>query len=185
MNFTSEDQRYDYPLTADSVVVDVGGYHGGFAATIAARYGCAIWCFEPVAEFRAIISARNIPNLTLVPCALGSMNGLVRFGVNGDSTGLFKEDGRREVVVLMDAAAAIGSLPNIDLLKLNIEGSEYAVLRRLTEEGLHRKCRNIQVQFHPAIDSDEKRNAIRAELARSHEETYCEPYVWENWRLKQ
>lgn len=184
MKFTSEDQRYDYPLTADSVVVDAGGYHGDFAATIAARYGCAILCFEPIAEFRAIIRNRNIPRLTLLPCALSNGSGIVEFRVNNDSTGLLQQDGRVEQVVALDVLDAFWKLPFIDLLKLNIEGGEYPVLRRMLDTRLHHRCRNIQVQFHRVANCEVRMTEIRERLSATHEATYMEDYVWENWRLK-
>ena len=43
-----EKLRYKYPLTKDSVVLDVGGYKGTFAAEIVRRYGCHVYVFEPV-----------------------------------------------------------------------------------------------------------------------------------------
>lgn len=184
MTFHSEEQRYDYPLNADSVVVDAGGYHGEFSAAFAARYGCAVWCFEPIAEFRAIIRARKIPRLSLLPCALSDFSGISEFRVNNDSTGVFQQDGHSEQVVTLDAVGALSSLPVIDLLKLNIEGCEYPVLYRMISGGSHIKCRNIQVQFHRIPNSDISMAEIREALSATHKATYSKEYVWENWRLK-
>lgn len=183
MNFHNE-QRFDYPLTSNSMVVDAGGYRGDFAARIADKYGCAIWCFEPVAEFRAIIRARNIPGVTLLPCAVGSNSDICEFMVNNDSTGVFQQEGRPEIVVTLDAAVMFMRLQFIDLLKLNIEGSEYPVLRRMIANGDQRKCRNIAVQFHRIPNCEVRMAEIRKALSATHEQTWCEDYVWENWRLR-
>lgn len=185
MNLHIEDQRYDYPLTHDSMVVDVGGYHGDFSAKIAEKYGCAIWCFEPVAEFRAIIRARNIPGLTLLPCALNNHSDIFEFMVNNDSTGIFQREGRPEIMVALDAAVVFMRLQFIDLLKLNIEGSEYPVLRRMIATGAQKKCRNIAVQFHRIPNCEVRMAEIREALSVTHEQTWGEDYVWENWRLKE
>jgi hypothetical protein len=40
--------RLDYPLNANSLVVDVGGYRGDFAGAIYKRYGCRVIIFQTV-----------------------------------------------------------------------------------------------------------------------------------------
>ena len=35
--------RFDYPLTKDSIVFDLGGYKGDFSYEINIRYGCSVY----------------------------------------------------------------------------------------------------------------------------------------------
>jgi hypothetical protein len=73
----------------------------------------------------------------------------------------------------------------VDLIKLNIEGMEYEVLERAIKLGLHKKMRNIQVQFHrTAINYQERYENIHQELLKTHELTYDFPFVWQNFMLK-
>ena len=41
-----ETLRLDYPLTQESIVFDLGGYHGDFAAAVYERYGCKVYLFS-------------------------------------------------------------------------------------------------------------------------------------------
>jgi len=50
--------RLNYLLDEDSLVFDVGGYIGNFAADIFCKYNCNIYIFEPVTEFYEKIKAR-------------------------------------------------------------------------------------------------------------------------------
>jgi hypothetical protein len=43
-----ESDRYDYPLTPDSFVIDAGGYEGNWAAEINHKYRAHVLVFEPV-----------------------------------------------------------------------------------------------------------------------------------------
>lgn len=76
-------------------------------------------------------------------------------------------------------------ITEIDLMKLNIEGSEYDVLECMIEHGLHTKVKNIQVQFHRLTENYEARyRAIQAALSKTHQLTYEFTYIWENWERK-
>ena len=45
--------RMDYPLGPGSLVLDVGGYQGDFAADVVSRYGAKVLVFEPMPGFAA------------------------------------------------------------------------------------------------------------------------------------
>ena len=71
----------------------------------------------------------------------------------------------------------------IDLLKLNIEGAEYAVLQDMAKKNLLIKCKDIQVQFHTFVeDYGNQYDTIKAELLKTHCTTYSYPFVWENFK---
>ena len=48
--------RFDYDLTPDSHVLDLGGYEGQWASDLYARRRCRIDVFEPVTRFAAAIA---------------------------------------------------------------------------------------------------------------------------------
>ena len=73
----------------------------------------------------------------------------------------------------------------IDLLKVNIEGSEYDLMPHIIEEKLIERINNIQIQFHIFIsDAELKRDKINNSLKKTHKRDWCYWFVWENWSLK-
>ena len=74
------------------------------------------------------------------------------------------------------------NIDNIDLIKINIEGDEFPVLKSLIDNDVIHMFKNIQVQFHQFIpDSVNLRNWIREKLTLTHKLTYDYEFVWENW----
>jgi FkbM family methyltransferase len=183
--------RLDYDLRADSLVLDLGGYEGQWASDIYGRYRCRIHIFEPVpsyAEFIAKRFSRN-PDIELHRCGLAAKAGEVAFAVDGASssaylTGVFSTQ-RVQMRAVEEFFSSIESDP-IDLMKINIEGAEYDLLDRMLELGLHRRVRDLQVQFHKFVPQAEKRaEEIAARLGATHELSYQFYFVWENWRLRR
>lgn len=181
--FSSEDQRYQYSLSSESVVVDFGGYNGDWAARMVSTYGCRVFCFEPIAKNAERILGRGIPRLTLFQCAVGAWSRNVSFGVANDSTGAYSDSGDKDVVWCVSFRELLEILPrSIDVLKINVEGMEYEILGDSADLG---GIKNIQVQFHGNVpEAEEKRDRIRKKLAENYDCTYCTPFVWENWKRR-
>ncbi len=183
--------RLDYPLDLHSVVLDVGGFRGSWAAAIDARYGSRIHIFEPIADYAAAIRERfhGRPSIFVHRYGLGAQDASVLFDKRGDASG----DRRRrpawpERVAIRDVAGVLEELGigNVDLIKINIEGGEYPLLQRMLATGLVRRCRDLQIQFHEfAENARELRSALRDGLRESHDPTYDYPFVWENWRRRR
>lgn len=183
--------RADYDLDASSVVVDLGGYKGDFASEIHSRFGCQVHLFEPVPHLFEQCRSRfaGIGVIHCYPYAVGPIDG--RFQISDDGlASSFKQTGRGQSTILAEMKE-IGStfdnlgLSQIDLLKINIEGGEYDILPILIHSGRISEIRNIQVQFHLFHDTAKQdRQSIRNNLALTHDETWCYPFIWENWRLK-
>jgi hypothetical protein len=71
----------------------------------------------------------------------------------------------------------------VDLIKINIEGDEFPLLKNLIDNNKTNLFKDIQVQFHQFIpDSINKRNWIREKLSLTHTLTYDYEFVWENWK---
>lgn len=177
----TEDLRYEgYNLTPDSIVIDAGGYQGRFAEEIVKRYNCRVYSFEPV-FYRHCTSTDKI---LFFPVGLWSKTMLTDFAIKGDMTGKWA-DGPSVHVVLVNVVEVLKAFPQIDLLKLNIEGAEYEVLDAILNAGLQTSIKNIQVQFHALSDEMGARyESIRARLLETHELTYDFPFCWQNFRLK-
>lgn len=178
----TEEIRYEYPLTAESLVVDAGAYRGDFTAEIVNRYNCNVIALEPVECFYQGVRDRfsGNPKVQCLQVGLGSSERTTTFRIKGCMTGQFADSGE-EAQVRLVPLGELASGP-IDLLKLNIEGMEFDVLESLPNVPV---CRNIQVQFHPVLPGCEARwKWIRERMLQAYELTFDFPWVWENYRLK-
>lgn len=183
-------KRMDYSLGEDSIVFDLGGYKGEWAAQILSRYKSNIFVFEPVTEFFDLIS-RNFngnPKIKTYKFGLGANDENIEISLTKDSSSTFNTDGTKETIQLKKMSSFISenNIDKVDLMKINIEGGEYDLLDDLIANSLLEKFENIQVQFHRFIPNCiERRNKIREELAKTHELTYDYEFIWENWQLKK
>jgi hypothetical protein len=75
-----------------------------------------------------------------------------------------------------------GANQPIDLIKINIEGDEFALMNCLLNHNIIDMFDNIQIQFHSFMDNAiEMRNEIQNKLIHTHHLTYNYDFVWENW----
>ena len=182
--------RFNYPLTNKSIVLDLGGYKGEWAAEIFQRYKCQLHIFEPVESFYSAIKSRfdGVENIHVYKFGLADCNRKEIIGLCADGSSIFKSMGEQSLPIeLVDVVQFISdqSIEQIDLIKINIEGAEYDLLDRMISAGITDICTDIQVQFHDfSPDSTSRRNTIREQLNKTHFLTYDYPFVWENWRRK-
>jgi FkbM family methyltransferase len=184
-----DSDRFDFPLTADSVVCDVGAYHGIWSKHIAERYGCTILAYEPVLRFFQIASANlvGLPKVALLNCGLGGSFRMQDFHIQADSTGMFSTAPEVERVTIMPLVPHLRStaFPFFDLLKINAEGCEYEILEHIIASQANRMFGRILVQFHTCAPDWERRYAqIAASLSFSHDCTARKPFVWEKWEIR-
>lgn len=180
--------RYNYNLNENSLVLDVGGYEGNFASTIFEKYKCNVWVFEPLRGYFENLEKKfeHNPKIKLFNFGLSNKNKKLKIFESDDATSLFIESENFEEIEVKSINDFIleNKLEKIDLLKLNIEGAEFDVLNDLIANKKLRIINNLQVQFHSFIENAiEKRNIIRNELIKEHNETFCYEFVWENWEL--
>ena len=182
--------RFEYDLSAESCVFDLGGYEGQWASDIFGRYACAVHVFEPLPQYAEEIKARFARNekIRLYPFGLAAANGQETIGVSADSSSLFQSGGEQVECRFVEAVDFLegGGFTQIDLMKINIEGGEYELLEHLLERDWVRRIVNIQVQFHVIVPDAEARMArIQQRLGETHSLTYQFPFVWENWRRRE
>lgn len=182
-------RRFDYPLTCESTVFDIGGYLGHFSREIAARYDPHVYVFEPVPQFYRELTAqfgRN-PKVEICNYGLSSQDSTSQMTVAGDGSTIYMVGDKRSCVRLRDVQTVVRDLGinQIDLVKINIEGGEYVLLRRMLETGLVSICQHILIQFHEFYpDARKLRSEIHSALQKTHFNTYDYPFVWENWRRR-
>lgn len=150
------------PLSAESVVFDLGANNGEFCLDIARKYGCRVFAAEPVPKLAKDLQNRD-KRVVVHSVAIGGRTGTatIVFDVGKDKTGsllglnvvggiLHDPDTRelREVRVqsLEEFLDHSGS-GTVDLLKLDIEGAELDALSEAPDSVLAR-CKQITVEFH-------------------------------------
>lgn len=181
--------RYDFPLTEDSLVIDLGGYKGQWASDIYSRYSCKIWIFEPVNLFAEKIEKRfsKNGNITVFRVGLGAEEKQEKININEDGSSIFTKGEANDAMNIVDAIKFFKerSVESVELMKINIEGGEYELLERLISGGFISKVKQVQVQFHDIVpDSFQRMTEIHKSLEKTHEVTFNYEFLWENWVLK-
>lgn len=177
--------RVRYNLKKESVVWDVGGYVGDWTQNINDRYHSRIVIFEPTKRYAKILRARfeGVSNITIREYGLSEKDCTANFSDAGLSSSQYKKGSER--VKLKDVAKELQNQKRIDLMKLNIEGSEYNVLERLIATGEIAKIDQLQIQFHRFVpDAKNRRKAIVNALRKTHRRTFNFPFAWEGWKKR-
>ena len=107
--------------------------------------------------------------------------------IDNDGSSLYPKQKDCETVVIKKASDFIreNNIEYISLMKINIEGEEYALMENLIEEGLISIIGDIQIQFHSFVPEAKARmQAIQERLSDTHVLTYQYEFVWENWTRK-
>jgi FkbM family methyltransferase len=122
-----------------STVLDIGanvGYHTLFLSRLAGESG-HVYAFEPNSENCRIIllglEHNQITNITLVPVALSDSRGWAYFSSHIGSNGGFVS---QQFATLQGHGTVVPtfklddlSLPNVDVIKIDVEGAEYKALK--------------------------------------------------------
>ena len=183
-------KRYNYDLTKNSLVMDIGGFVGDWSHKMVSMYNPYIYIFEPVKKYFAIIKNqfRNNPKVKTFNMGVSNKEGVSKININrAGSSSFFKKGDDTEKIFLIDIASFFkqNKIKKIDVLKINAEGAEYEILERLIETGLVKSCKNIQVQFHKINKSSViRREKIINELKKTHSQTYNYLFIYENWKIK-
>ena len=184
-----EKKRLDYNLDENSIVVDLGSYHGCFALEIFKKFKCTVYSFEPLKQFYEYSKFTiKKDKIKFFNYALGKSNDKEILYLNGDETSFFNKSNINEEIDIREFNQAISDLDikKIDLLKINIEGAEYDLLDHILENNIILKIKNLQIQFHSnIIDFKKRKKIITKNLSKTHKRNWYFPGVWENWIINQ
>ena len=199
-NATYENMRYTYDLNKNSVVLDFGGFTGGFAEKITSKYGCKVYIYEAVNRYYQQIVNKNNPNLIPFNCGVSTLNGKTHIHVcdEGSAIGNYAEQKKKndknssyqsnvakfaheppEEIVVRDVVQILNEYDHVDLLKINIEGIEYEILPHIINSGYINKIKHLQIQFHDFVNnSDVLHTNITSELKKSHNLVFESMWNW-------
>ncbi len=140
-------------LNADSVVVDIGA-NIGYYSLMAAKKAVTghIYSFEPVTKnqekLKRNISLNNLTVIHPIQAAISNFSGSITIYISADDnsgmSGLRTAEnfsGESETVkcLTLDEAVIEYKLPKIDLIKIDVEGSEITVLQGMTKTRAEQK----------------------------------------------
>ncbi|MEZ4180639.1 MAG: FkbM family methyltransferase [Candidatus Doudnabacteria bacterium] len=158
-------------LQSSPVVLDLGGHIGTFAMLIKSRWKNAkIFSMEPVKSnqdlFAKNIQANNYQDVVLIPKALFDQAGQYYIDFSGkqfDALTVSRVKPHHGDYIVIDAISLDQLLGQyqielIDLVKMDIEGSEYIVLPKCLDQ-LSKVAKRLIMEYHPAGDQA-KRNQL-------------------------
>ena len=177
----------NYSLKRTSLVVDVGGYTGYFSDKIISKFNPRLIIYEPVKKSCKILIKKysDNKNVKVNNYGLFNKNQLVKIYLSKDGTSLFTNSVNSNLIKLVDVSKALKNIKRIDLMSINIEGAEYAVLEKLISTKLINKIKYLQVQFHAFIpDAINRRKNIIKGILKTHIVNYSYPFVWESFKQK-
>ena len=134
--------RIQSPLPPRPVIVDAGANIGVAALWLASRYSAArLHCFEPESRSFGLLqhNLRQLPNARCERAALGAEKGEISLFVSatGSVHSVFAIGSRAGVEIVpcvrLGDYLERNKIERVDLLKVDVEGSELAVLRGLGE----------------------------------------------------
>ena len=148
-------------LTADSVVLDLGANYGAFANAMASRFQCEVYAVEASPRVFAQMPAGDF--VKKFNFAICGSSGTVALNIssNHEVTSLKRLhnweyiDTIRVEGLSLDEFLKTESIPQIDLLKVDIEGAEIEVFNSCSDAFL-RSIDQITVEFHEWLGGSSK-----------------------------
>lgn len=172
---------YDIELeTTTPVIFDVGAHIGLATIFFKQKYPLArITAFEPNPNTFPLLEENtyfnNIHNVTLHNVALGKISSKRTLFIDSSNNGGFSTasflknawDGTQESLGIEVVTEPLSKYINsqIDLVKMDVEGSEQEILEELEESGKIANIKNIIIEFHPTEKQDIE--SIKAILQKS------------------
>lgn len=161
-------------LNSKSIVYSGGvGKDITFEHALVKKYGCSVLLFDPSPTGLETMSLpeNKIPQFKFFPVALAGQCGTLKFAPPGcideGSWSMQRKDSATVEVPAWDLSMALqkNNHTHIDLLKIDIEGSEYEVIDDIIRRGL--AVKQLLVEFHHGnihLPGIERKHTIRAIL---------------------
>lgn len=145
------------------VVIDVGANIGVFAMYLQTLARVQVYSFEPAPSTREMLE-RNVANnnlssqIRVVPVAIGKEAGTLslRCSPNFGHSSFYEGDHLKDAVEVSVPVATLPSqfsslgISHVDLLKIDIEGAEVALLEGMTPEAW-KMVQRVTIETHDAI----------------------------------
>lgn len=182
-------KSFDFPLTPNSIVMELGGFNGRWCSEIARRYNPRLYVYEPqLWAYHNLIELLDGYNARVTNVGLGTQYAQLPMGEYGTDGCSFLPAGRvqdmgwmREWYAELEAL----HLTHIDLLLINIEGYEFVLLPHIMPWLTNVKW--LMVQFHLQAGGKDwtgEYHAIREQLSTTHNILWDYGPVLVCWEVK-
>jgi len=153
------------------LMIEVGTGDGSAAWAFAQRPGAIVQTFEPstVMRGRAYERLRDLPNVTLLPYAIGGNDRQATlYDCDNTEANLYRASDNREgcTVVSMNHWFAYARIAEVDLMLLDCNGSECEILEQMIECDRVRQIKHLMIAW--SDDEPERQTAICDELKKTH-----------------
>lgn len=164
-------------ISSSTAVVSFGlGEDVTFESAMIERFGCRVFGFDPTPRsVRYVAEHVSDARFSSFPCALADRDGTITLTlppesnadqVSASAFARYTSTSSSTIEVPCLTLASIRSrfgIQNIDILKMDIEGAEFAVIEQAVANGWLEKISQILVEFHhflPGLTSAQTRHAI-------------------------
>jgi FkbM family methyltransferase len=184
----------NYELNNDSIVIDLGGYHGLWIDEILKKNNPHIpniILVEPVPEYynHLVKKYENYEKIKVMNVGVSTdeneITKTLYVSSDGSSTNFnTKPEFEIQIKTLpIDRILSDNNINEVDLLQINIEGDEYGLMEYMIESNIVNKFKNIQIQFHLGIENDaeRRRNIQKNLISKGFKNKFDYPFVWESW----
>lgn len=143
--------RIEKDMLKNSIVVDVGANIGSFSI-YSAFYGATVYAVEPEPHnLQALIKNVELNNMNdkinIIDCGISDYDGIAVISDNGGGATIKDNLPGSEINILsFDSFLKKYSLNFIDILKIDIEGSEKELILGASKESMN-KCKYITMEF--------------------------------------
>lgn len=177
------------PIKSGDVVFDFGGYEGEWAAAMRHISDCYLHVFEPHPKFAKALDARFTDDkmVAVHAFALGAEDGFFELSDDEDASSAFAVGALAVTcqVVSFEKFMDSHNIGEVAATKMNIEGGEYDLLAAMIATGHMSRFNEIAIQFHNYGQGEKsKRDALRLDLAKTHDCVWSYDFVWEFWRRR-
>lgn len=152
--------REEVDICKNDIVVDLGGNYGMFSLYAMHKGAKKVYTFEPFEEYVGYIreNTKNFANVEIMPFAISNEDGATKMNVNYEGNTILQEvydrnnwQAESQIGVECMRFETFLERKNIDFvnfLKIDIEGSEYALFEDIGEDVLKNKVGKISMEYH-------------------------------------
>lgn len=177
----------DWPIDDLSLVWEIGGYEGRWAAQMAEKFNSTIHIFEPQDWAFSKLTRRFLDNnkVFIYPWGLWIDEAVLPMShFETDGASLINEGGLSRDCAFRDVFDILKAEPkDIDVGLMNIEGAEFILLPYMIGLGLMERFRFFWCQFHTFADpSGDRKGMIYNGMQRTHDiiwDFYPTAVAWE------
>lgn len=182
-------------IQSTDIVFDVGGYHGQWSDCMLKLYNCTSYLFEPEQDSYTFCNNKykENPNMKVFQHGLGNITTQSTIYVCDDAknvSSIWNNPQHGTVtpqqfeIIEFKTFCKEHNIDHIKVLKINIEGAEYDLLKNILDSSVTIDI--VIVQFHDFFpEAKQLREDIITKLQQTHKSKFSYPFVWECWSLKE